>query len=472
MSDTPPPNRKGRPRGSGSFPWRAFFQQSCTPVYVLGKGRRLRYANAAWEKLTGAKLADCLGLVCSSRRHGSALGAALAPTPEAEAGRPDRARRLPPTARGGPPWWDVTFVPLAGENGPLGVVGFVSVVGEPAPAAVRKLPPDLAALRDRHALHFTLDLFAGPAPPTQRLLSQLRHAATASAPVWLWGEPGSGKETAARVIHHAGPRRDRAFVGVDCAGLQPYLIESLFSGHGGVLESGHVGTVYLKEPAALPRDLQQRIASVFVAESPARPRLICGSARPARDAVAAGRLVPLFHTALSVLELAVPPLRDRLADLPRLVAHFAPAAVIDPRTLELLHLQPWDGNLRELADVLAEAVAAAGQGPVTPEHFPREFRLRAGSVPPPPPPPPRSLALDPILEAVEKRLIALALRKTVGHQTKAAELLGVLRTRLARRLEALRLDGSGSARPAGPGSGGAGSGGAGSGGVGTGGTGP
>jgi transcriptional regulator with PAS, ATPase and Fis domain len=441
MPDSPPPNRKGRPRGSGSFPWRAFFEQSSTPVFVLGKGRRLRFANAAWESLTGAKLADCLGMVCSPRRHGSALGTALAPTPEAEAGRPDRARRVPPTARNGPPWWDITFVPLAGENGPFGVVGFVAVVGEAAPAAVRKLPPALAALRDRHAMHFTFDLFAGPALPTQRLLAQLRHAAHATAPVWLWGEPGTGKETAARVLHHAGPRRNLAFVGVDCAGLQPYLIESLFSGHGGVLESGHVGTVYLKEPESLPRDSQQRLAAGFAAETPGRPRLVCGSARPAWGGVTAGKLLPAFHTALSVLELPVPPLRDRLADLPRLVARLAPDAVIAPEAFEVLCVQPWPGNLRELADVLVEATATAAGGPVKPEHLPRELRLRAGIAPPDPPA--RSLALDPILETVEKRLIALAMRKTGGHHTKAAELLGVFRTRLSRRLEALGLNEAG-----------------------------
>ena len=138
MSNSSSSNKKGRPKGSGSFPWRAFFQQSTTPIYVLGKGRRLRFANTAWEKLTGLKLADALGMVCSSRRHGTPLTAALSPTPEAESGKPDRARRPAPTGRSGPPWWDVTFTPLAGVDEPLGIVGFITVVGESAPAAVRK----------------------------------------------------------------------------------------------------------------------------------------------------------------------------------------------------------------------------------------------------------------------------------------------------------------------------------------------
>ena len=106
MANPPtPPSGKGRPRGSGGFGWRAFFHQSTTPVFVLGRGKRLRYANPAWEKLTGVKLDEALGMVCSARRTSTPLQAALAPTSEALAGRADRARRPAPPNRSGPPWW-------------------------------------------------------------------------------------------------------------------------------------------------------------------------------------------------------------------------------------------------------------------------------------------------------------------------------------------------------------------------------
>ncbi len=437
MPETPQPNRKGRPSGSESFAWRAFFQQSTTPVFVLGKGRRLRFANAAWEKLTGVKLADALGMVCSSRRHSTPLAAALTPTPEAQAGKPDRARRTAPTGRGGPPWWDITFAPLAGDGGTFGIVGFISVVGEPLHGAARRVPPSVPALREKHAQHFTFDLFAGTSPASVRFLGQLRHAAESTAPVWLVGEAGSGKETAARVIHHAAPRRDRAFVALECVGLQPYLIESLLFGHGGLLGTDHIGTIYLKDPAALPRDLQQRLADFFTENKPNTPRLISGSLRTAADEVAAGKLIPQFHTSLSVLELTVPPLRDRLAELPRFVSLFLPNIQIEAAAFDVLRAQPWAGNLRELAGSLTEASTAAKGGPVKAEHLPRELRVRAGIHPPAPSSKP--LTLDPILEAVEKRLIALAMRKTNNHQTKAAELLGIFRARLGRRLESLGL---------------------------------
>jgi transcriptional regulator with PAS, ATPase and Fis domain len=431
----PSPNRKGRPPGSRAFAWRAFFQQSTTPIFVLGKSRRLRFANPAWEKLTGLKLADSLGLVCSAHRHSSALAHALAPTPEAQAGKPDKARRAAPTGRSGPPWWDITFVPLADDTGTFGVVGFIEVVGEPLHGPARKIPPAVAALREKNAGRYTFDLFAESSPTTARFLSQLRNAATSQAPVWLVGEAGSGKATAAKVIHHASPRRNLAFVAIDCAGLQPYLIGSVLFGHGGVVGAHQAGTLYLKDPSTLPRDLQQQLVDVLA--EPNAPRLICGSTHLANEDVLAGKLISAFHTSLSVLELAVPPLRDRLVDIPRLVAHFLPGVQVDPAVFDVLKAQEWSGNLRELANVLGEAVHSANGGLIKPEHLPHELRARVGIEAPGVPA--KSLALDPLLEAVEKRLIQLALRKANNHQTKTAALLQIYRSRLWSRLEALGI---------------------------------
>ena len=347
-------------------------------------------------------------------------------------GRADRARRPAPPNRSGPPWWDVTFAPLSGEDGLFGIVGFVAVVGEPVPAAQRRIPAGVAALRDQHAKHFSPELLAGESLAAARLVAQVRLAAELNAPVWVVGEPGTGKETAARVIHSASRLRDRAFVAIDCAGLQPFLIDSLLFGHGGLSESDRVGTVYLKEPAELPRDLQQRLADHY--QNQPDMRLICGSGRTAQEAVAAGALVPVFQTELSAFEVRVPPLRDRLDDLPRLAARIVPVRPIDAAALSVLRTHPWPGNVRELADVLIEAAALAPTGPILREHLPHDLRVRAGI---PRTPPPKPLNLDAILEAVEKRLIQLALRKTNNSQTDAAEVLGVFRARLARRLEAL-----------------------------------
>ncbi len=323
---------------------------------------------------------------------------------------------------------------MASGDGLLGVVGFIVVVGEIGAIPSHNVPASVMAERAEHAQYFSFDLFAGNGSATARFVSQLRLAAKIDAPVWLVGEAGSGKETAARVIHHMGAQCERAFVGLDCAGLQPYLIESLFTGHGGVLGSGGVGTVYLKEPSELPRDLQERFAELFT-ESPVR--IICGSTRTASEDVAAGKLVSAFHTTLAVLELSVPPLRERLDELPRLAAHFLAGLTIEATVLEMLKSLPWPGNLRELGQVLGEAATSAAGANIKREHLPWDLRVQAGLVANPPTGP--GIKLDATLEAIEKKLLQLAMARANGNATKAAELLGIWRPRLLRRIDALGL---------------------------------
>jgi DNA-binding NtrC family response regulator len=428
------------------------FQASATPTFVAGPTRRLRYANPAWEALVGKPLSQARGMRLTALKSGTALGQALAPPAEAWGGRPCQARRPVPPADAGPPWWDIAFTPFAGPGGRvLGVLGTVAVVGEKGPRGSFKLPAAVAELAAAHAGGFGFDRLAGPTPATERLLSQARLAAATTAPVWVVGEPGTGKETLARVVHHNGPTRDRAFLGVDCHGVQPYLIETQLYGKGGLAYGGHLGTVYLKDPAALPRDLQERLAGLFTVPRPKAPRLVCGATASPAELVAAGALVAKFHTALSVLELRVPPLRDRLDDLPlltdRLLDRFLTPAGLKPTladdALPVLRAHRWPGNVRELADVLADAVSAAGDSPVSAGHLPRAVRERFLIAAGPPPPAAKSWTLDAVLEAVERRLIELALKQAGGSQTAAAERLGVFRARLGRRIEALGLKGAG-----------------------------
>jgi DNA-binding NtrC family response regulator len=204
-----------------------------------------------------------------------------------------------------------------------------------------------------------------------------------------------------------------------------------------LVDSGHVGTVYLKNPAALPRDLQEKLADLFAEPHPGLPRLISGSHRATAEEAAKGTLISRFHTALALLELRVPPLRERLADLPRLAGHLLPNVAIDSAVFDVLRALPWAGNLRELADALAEAAVSAGGEQVKRDHLPLELRTRSGIDPPPPHQPP--LNLDAILAAVEKRVIALALNHARGKTAKAAEMLGIWQSRLVRRLKALDI---------------------------------
>jgi transcriptional regulator with AAA-type ATPase domain len=433
MPDPEPP-----PKADPRFPWRAAFDRTTAAVFVVGADRRLRYANPAWGTLTGRPPADARGMRVSARRSAGPLAQAIAPPPEVWHGQPASVRRPPPDADAGPPWWDVTFTPLPNDRGrPPAVVGVLAVVGADLPKPRAGSPAAAAAVaefRRRHAAGFPFDLFAGASPAAGHLLAQARLAARTRVPVWIVGEPGSGKETLARVIHHNGPRGGRAFVGLDCGGLQPYLIDGMLFGKGGLVGSPHLGTLYLKEPAALPRDLQERIAAARGV------RLVCGSARPAADAVAAGRLVPTYQSALAVLELRPPPLRGRLDDLPKLVARlcerFGGPAVADD-VWPALRAHAWPGNVRELADVLQQA--AEKGGPITRARLTRYIQERQLIADHPPPPADTGWTLDGVLEAAERRLIELALRKANGSLGNAAAALGVPRPRLARRVEALGI---------------------------------
>ncbi len=418
------------------FAWRTLFARSRSAVFVVGGDRRLRFANAAWEEATATPFATMRGMRISPRQSASDLSNTLAPPPEAWSGQLARVRRAAPGHGDGPPWWDLTFLPLLGDGDTrvLAVVGVLTVVGV-APSSPRvKVPESLAAVRAAHAEFYSFDLLTGPSPTTERLLSQVRAAAIGEMPVWITGEPGTGKEAVARVIHHNGPRRERAFVGLVCGGLQPYLIDGLLFGKGGAAGGRVVGTLYLKNPQRLHAATQDKILNWC--DSAAGPRLICGATSPAGELVSAGRLARPFHTRYAAFDITVPPLRTHLDDLPKLCERAGlprPA----PDVLAMLRAYSWPGNLRELADVLAKAAG----GPLTKDHLPRVVRERhliathAHGAPPPMP------KMDDILTAVEKRLIENALAEAGGNQSEAAERLGVFRQRLARRMAALGMTG-------------------------------
>ena len=417
--------------------WRALFRRSRSAVFVLSGNRRLRYANPAWEAATGLPLAKLRGTKFSeSRTSASPLWAALAPPPEVWRGESARVRRAAPDAEFGPPWWDVSFLPLRGAGDKiLGVVGTLEMVGEAPPRGAAKLPAIFETLRARRAAEFTFDLIGDASPACLRLQAQLRWAAENRAPTWLVGEPGTGKESLARAVHGAGRERERRFVALECGGLQPYLLDGLLFGKGGLVAGRTVGTLHLKNPAKLPRDSQERIAEWC--ESAGGPHLIAGSIASVAEQVSARSLIPRFQTRLALLELRLAPLRERLAELPRFLARLAPSPA-DEAVLQVLRSHAWPGNFHELADVWHDALQRAAGAPVAPDHvarYVREHFLIASSAQLP-----RKLpGLDAVLESVERRMIARALAHSAGNVTDAAAKLGVVRARLARRIEALRI---------------------------------
>jgi DNA-binding NtrC family response regulator len=426
--------------------WQTYLRQAGEPLFLLNHRRRLLFANRAWEECTGLSLAAVRGRPCRPPRASDADTEevplpAFAPPAEAMAGQTCRARRraLGPAAG----WWQLDFFPLRGEAGLLGILGKITPLPM-MPASSGALPERLVALRDRHAEAFRLDDLPSDLPAMQRVMAQARLASTLRSPVALVGEAGTGKHWLARAMHQAGPQRDRCFARIDTRALPvPLLAELLLQPRGQRLA---LGTVYIREPADLPRELQaELVVRIHGASESDGPRLIVGHGGDPAEAVRTGQLLEEFHCATSTSTVQLPPLRERLADLDGLIRSFlararivaeppamAPTTASAEATLALRGYG-WPGNLRELYEVLRGAARRAKGERIELADLP--FFLRSG-----PMPATKNLPLDALLEQAERRIILLALRQARGNRAQAAEILGIWRPRLLRRLEHFGID--------------------------------
>ena len=303
----------------------------------------------------------------------------------------------------------------------------------------------------------------GSSPAIGRMLSDLELAAASDATVLILGESGTGKELAARALHRNSARREGPFVVVNCAAIPETLIESELFGHRrgsftgatedrkGKFEQAHGGTLLLDEVAELPLALQPRLlravqhGEVDKLGSP-QPvlvdvRVLAATNRDLASAVAEGSFREDLYYRLNVVPLRVPPLRERLEDLPVLVEHFLleharrhgrPVPELDPGVLDRFERHPWPGNVRELENLLERLVVLSRSAKLTvdalPETLARELPRYGGA----------HIELPPtgvVLEEVERGLIEEALRRSAGTQSQAARFLGISRQTLVYRMK-------------------------------------
>jgi transcriptional regulator with PAS, ATPase and Fis domain len=430
-----------RPPSPDSFSNRALFDRASDPVFVLNQRRRLRHANPAFERLVKQPLADLYNMPCVRDRRAPPLGQGLAPPPEVMAGLPAMARRPAPPARVGPPWWDIAYFPLAGEQGLLAIVGRIRVVGTAAVAKGRAIPEGLLQLRRRLAQRYTFAALAGDSPEMARVIEQARVARSNTAPLVLVGESGTGKFSLARAIHYQGVAAEKAMQRVDCPGLPPAALELLLFGETGLASPARVGTMLVREPAALPRDLQARLVEWLRSEHADGPRLIASCVREPADDVTAGRLLPELRMALDIQSIRLPPLRERLPDVPRLATAMLESAGVGSKplaaeALEALTAYSWPGNLRELEEVMLAAAKNAGEGSIEVAHLPATVRGRPSA---PAGPERKTFPLKETLREMQRRLILFALRRARGHKVEAARLLDISRSELWRRMGELGI---------------------------------
>jgi DNA-binding NtrC family response regulator len=298
-------------------------------------------------------------------------------------------------------------------------------------------------------LGFPGDLVVGRAPAMQRTYAELRRIAGHRLPVLLLGEPGSGKLELARLLHASSAAAGAPFLVVDC-GERDETIERRLRELTGAGGRGRAGTVVLRHVDALPPPVQPRLVAALDALRESDrvagshpPRVVATLARGGDTARDGNALPQDLYYRLAGFELRVPPLRQRREDVPLLFDHFL-CREMGPRrpglsaeALAALLAHRWEGNLRELQHE-AVRVAARVDGPVI-QLAQLSPAVRDGEATAVEAPGPTSLELAERFRAVERQSIGQALAETNGHLTSTAELLGISRSRLRRRMRELGI---------------------------------
>jgi DNA-binding NtrC family response regulator len=317
----------------------------------------------------------------------------------------------------------------------------------------------------------------GRGPLMQDLFGMIRRLAPHVRTALITGETGTGKELVARALHKTGPRRDRRFVTVNCSAVVETLFESELFGHmrgaftgatdnkPGLFELADGGTLFLDEIGELPMSVQAKLLRVLELGEVHRvgsldPRrvnvhVIAATNRDLRAEVAAGRFRSDLYYRLNIVEVKLPPLRDRREDIPYLTAAFVratserlqkPLLGLSAGAERLLAAAPWDGNVRELRNVMERACILADGEFITE----RELAISMPAVQAPAPaatigaavPGPQQTDPTPdgdLLVTVEREHIQRALQRSNGNKKAAARMLGLSRRALYRRLERLDL---------------------------------
>ncbi len=304
-----------------------------------------------------------------------------------------------------------------------------------------------------------------------RIFELIDRVAPTDANVMILGESGTGKELVAAALHSRSSRKDHLFVPINCAAIPETLIESELFGHArgaftgavqtkkGLFESAHRGTLFLDEVGELPQPMQSKLLRALQERTFRRIggtedisidfRLVCASKRDLNREMAEGRFRDDLFFRLNVIQIFVPPLRERREDIPVLAAHFAekfagkhgkPFSRIDGEAMRALLAHDFPGNVRELENIIERAtimetknVISIDSLPpnvtknVTPEQFPGGFLPQSL--------PEEGAFLDTEMDRLEKSYLLKALEATGGNRTEASKLLNISFRSLRYRLQ-------------------------------------
>jgi len=334
----------------------------------------------------------------------------------------------------------------------------------------QNLEAENVALRQQLDTRFSLGNVIGESPAMRDVLEMVQQVAPTRATVLLLGESGTGKEMVAKLVHQISPRAKQPMVSVHCGALPATLLESELFGHEkgaftgaherriGRVEQAQGGTLFLDEIGEIDATIQIKLLR-FLGERTfervgsnrtitADVRLIAATNKNLEELVKSGGFREDLYFRLKVMEVVLPPLRERLEDIPLLAHAFLKEFASEngkqitsftAEVLELLMKYHWPGNVRELRTAIEHAVVMCRGDKLTAKDLPGSVRNLAGE---PGGDPQRLLARgDLTLQEAEKQLIIKALKETDGNRTLAAKKLGMSRRNLHRKLHQHQLEG-------------------------------
>ncbi len=432
----------------------SYLEHESQPMIVLDPDYNILAANTAYQRQFGAVGKPYLGDKCYRVSHHYDVPCDQAgehcPMKKAlEMKGPDRVLHIHHTPRG-PEHVDVELRPILDAR--REVVAYVERLATVRSASARPSGEGLV----------------GQAPAFNAALSAVQRVAPSMLPVLLLGESGTGKELFARAVHEASPRAGGPFVVVDCSGLTETLFESELFGYEkgaftgaharkpGLVETAKGGTLFLDEMGEVPLAMQVKLLRLIESGTFRRVggiethqsdfRLVAATHKPLHQMVTDGRFRQDLYYRISAFPIDLPPLRDRVSDIPLLVHSFLqrgdsgqPRLVVDPAAMARLQAHAWPGNIRELRNVLERTRLFADDGVVRVEHLPAML----GAVPMPAPLSPG--AAPPLAQGVGRRgeiedaTIRQLLATTRGTRKELARQLGLSERTLYRRLKALGL---------------------------------
>jgi DNA-binding NtrC family response regulator len=452
------------------------FDHSARPIYAVDAGRQIVYGNAALAQWLGLGSERVVGRYVEyhSESEGEEAGAAaqgssgplagLCPPPRALAGE-QCVGTVSQVARDGRlVHRHADFLPLGSTGAPAGVLavlGTDDLSAEDLAADLSSEPTGdelhraIRRFRRTQARQFAVESLVGESSAMRKVREQVAAAAASGANVLVCGRPGSGRAHVARAIHYrAAGEAGSKLVPVDCEVLSEDLLrrtlDAVQSERGGKQRA----TLLLANLDRLSRPLQAQLQQA-IGERRLDARIVATAAGPAaetpsmdEESDAPRQLDPRLLDAVSTMTIHVPPLMDRLEDLPLLAQCFVEACnrgnarqvgAVRPEALDLLALYRWPGELDELRDAIAAAHATCSGHEITAADLPAvvHHAARAAALP-------RReterIMLDEFLASIEKELIERAMIQTGGNKTEAAQLLGLTRPRLYRRLVQLGLE--------------------------------